>query len=223
MIAPLVAVLLTWSGPSARATGLRAQVGKLYSQLETESLRLRVDPRRFPDSVNGPQEATSWTLRRDGGPRPGGTEAVTLVWTTADNPSLRRDWLQVKVDREELVPIAKGRIERGDRLDSSRVDWQWRSTTGMRSIPPAPDSLGKLQARTGISPGQTVWRAQLERLPLFHRGDLVLVKAGGRGASATVQAQAMDDGVPGSKVRLKSPWGKTLSGIAAMDGSVTVP
>jgi flagella basal body P-ring formation protein FlgA len=222
MIAAAFALSLLWSGSNAAAKDVRARIAELYASLETPSLRLEAETRILTDSVRAPEGATGWKVARDGGKRPGGTEAVTLVWTSRDNPSLRRDWLQVKVERRELVPLARGRIERGDRLDSSRVDWQWRPTNGMRTIPPDPDSLDKLRTRTGIAPGQPIWRGQLERLPLFHRGDLVMVQAGGKGASATIQAQAMDDGVPGGKTRVKSPFGKTLVGTTGTDGTVTV-
>jgi len=223
MIAAALALSVLWSGSNAAAKDVRARIADLYAGLATPSLRLTVEPRLLPDSVRGPLGATGWKVSRDGGKRPGGTEAVTLVWSSNENPSLRRDWLQVRVERQELVPLARGRIERGDRLDSSRVDWQWRPTTEMRAIPPSPDSLGKLQARSGFSPGQAIWRGQLERVPLFHRGDLVMVQAGGKGASATIQAQAMDEGVPGGKTRVKSPWGKTLVGTTGTDGTVKVP
>lgn len=223
MIAPALALSLMWAAPSAKAKDLRARIEALYAALQTPSMHLSAQPRLMTDSVKGPEGATRWKVVRDGGSRPGGTEAVVLVWSSADNPSLRRDWLQVRVKREELVALAKTRLERGDRLDSSRVDWQWRPTSGMRTIPPAPDSLDKLRARTGISPGQAIWRNQLERLPVFHRGDLVMVHAGGRGASATIQAQAMDDGIPGVNARVKSPFGKTLVGTTGADGTVKVP
>lgn len=223
MVGTALVLCLAFAGRTAPAREVRARIEALYEGLRTPSLRLVAQPRLLPDTLRGPEGATDWKVVRDGGRRPGGTEAVTLVWSSSDDPSIRRDWLQVRVEREELVPLARGRIARGERLDSSRVDWQWRPTTNLRTIPPAPDSLDKLQARSGISPGQPVWRSQLERLPLFHRGDLVLVKAGGRGASATVQGQAMDDGVPGGQARVKSPWGKTLVGTTGTDGTVRVP
>jgi flagella basal body P-ring formation protein FlgA len=223
MIAPLLALSLVWAAPSAKAKDLRARIDKLYEALQTPSMRLSAQPRLLTDSVRGPEGATGWKVVRDGGSRPVGTEAVVLVWSSADNPSLRRDWLQVRVERKELVALARTRLERGDRLDSARVDWQWRPTSGMRAAPPSPDSLDKLRTRTGISPGQAIWRNQLERLPVFQRGDLVLVQAGGRGASATLQAQAIDDGIPGAKTRVKSPFGKTLVGTTGADGTVKVP
>lgn len=222
MIAPALALAMLWASPSARAKDLHARIQTLYAALQTPSMRLSARPRLLTDSVKGPEGATSWKVVRDGGARPGGTEAVVLVWSAVDNPSLRRDWLQVRVEREELVALARTRLERGDRLDSSRVDWQWRPTNGMRTVPPTPDSLDKLRARTGISPGQAIWRNQLERLPVFRRGDLVMVQAGGRGASATIQAQAMDDGIPGGNARVKSPFGKTLVGTTGADGTVIV-
>ena len=222
LVAAFCATVLSTS-PSAPSRELHRRIQELYAGLQTPSLRLVAKPRLLPDSVKGPEGATDWKIVRDGGTRPGGTEAVSLVWSAPNNPSLRREWLQVRVERQELVPLARGRIERGERLDTSRVEWQWRPTTGMRTVPPAPDSLDRLRARTGISPGQAIWRNQLERLPVFRRGDLVMVQAGGRGASATLQAQALDDGVPGATARVKSPFGKTLVGTTGPDGTVRVP
>ncbi len=201
---------------------LRGRVAALYERLETPALRLEADTSRVPESIAGPAWASGWSLERDGGARPGGTEAATLVWTSEDGGRIRRDWIQVRIRRDELVPVARGRLERGERLDSSRVSWQWRRTDGMRVQPPATDSVDKFRTRTGIAPGQVVWRSQLERLPVFRAGELVRIQAGTRGTSASVEGTAIDDGLPGSPARVKSPFGKTLVGTTESDGSVIV-
>lgn len=218
----LFALLLSLQAFAAPAAKIRGRVAALYENLQTASLRFSIDTTRLPDSVAGPTWASGWRLERDGGTRPGGTEAVTLVWTGKDAPFPRRDWIQVRVEREELVPVAKGRFLSGDPMDSSRLDWQWRRTTGMRTFPPSRDSVSLFRTRTGISPGQAIWRNQLESRPVFRKGDMVKVQAGNQGASATIEAQALEDGFSGSNTRLKSPWGKTITGITKPDGTVSV-
>ncbi len=215
----LALAALAWMSPAAK---IRAPIASLYESLQTNSMRFVVDTAGLPDSVRGPNWATGWKLERDGGTRPGGTEAITLVWTGKDSPFPRRDWVQVRVERQELVPVARGRFLSGDAIDSSRLDWQWRRTTGMRVIPPTPDSVGRFRTRTGISPGQAIWRNQLELRPVFHKGDLVKVQAGNQGAFASIDAVALEDGFAGSKTHLKSPWGKTITGLTKSDGTVLV-
>lgn len=224
MIAPvasLFAALAAAASPLLEAK-LRGRVAALYERLETPVLRLEADTSRVPATLTGPAWASRWSLERDGGTRPGGTETATLVWKSEDGGRIRRDWIQVRVRRDERVPVARGRLERGDRLDSSRISWEWRRTDGMRVQPPSIDSVDKFRTRTGISPGQVVWRSQLERLPVFFAGEPVRIQAGLRGASASVEGTAIDDGIPGSTARVKSPFGKTLVGTTESDGSVVV-
>ena len=221
LLAPFFAALAAAASPLLEAK-LRGRVAALYERLETPSLRLEADTSRIPASLTGPAWASRWSLERDGGTRPGGAETATLVWKSEDGGRIRRDWIQVRVRRDERVPVARGRLQRGERLDSSRLSWEWRRTDGMRVQPPAIDSVDKFRTRTGISPGQVVWRSQLERLPVFLAGEPVRILAGNRGASASVEGSAIDDGIPGSTVRVRSPFGKTLVGTTESDGSVIV-
>lgn len=206
----------------ASPSGLRGRVARIYDDLRTETLRFAVDTARLPEFVKGPEWADSWRVDRDGGNRPSGTEAITVVWTSRDGSRARRDWVQVRVEREELVPVAKKRLLRGDRADSSSVEWIWRRTTGIRATPPVRDSIDNLRLRTGIAPGQVVWREQFEMQPVVRRGQMVMVRAGNQGASASVEAQALQDGAPGDRIRLKSPFGRTITGTTGSDGTVTV-
>lgn len=206
----------------ASPNGLRGRVARIYDGLRTETLRFAVDTSRLSESVKGPEWGVSWRVERDGGKRPSGTEAIAVVWTSQDASRTRRDWVQVRVEREELVPVAKKRLMRGDRLDSAGVEWLWRRTTGIRATPPSPDSIGIFRLRTGIAPGQVVWREQFEMQPVVRRGQMVMVRAGNQGASASVEAQALQDGAPGDRIRLKSPFGRTITGTTGSDGTVTV-
>lgn len=215
----MVSLAIAASAPSAR---IKARTASLFEELRTAALRLSVDTARLPDSVKGPEGATGWRLERDEASRPGGTEVAVLVWLDKSGSPVRRDWIQVRVEREELVPSARGRFQKGERLDSSRLDWQWKRTTGMRVAPPARDSLDKFRTRTGISPGQSIWRTQLEFQPVFGQGEIVKVRAGNNGAWAMIEAVALEDGFPGSVAHLKSPFGKTIAGVAGVDGIVTV-
>jgi len=207
---------------AASPTGLRKRVAAVYENLRTESIRFSVDTSHLSESVKGPDWADDWRVEREGGRRPGGTEAITVVWKAKDGSRDRRDWIQVRVEREELVPLAKRRLARGDRVDSSNVEWQWRRTTGVRATPVSLDSMDRFRLRTGVAAGQVVWREQFEILPVVRRGDMVKVRAGYQGASASVEAQALQDGAPGDRIRLKSPFGRTITGTTGSDGTVTV-
>ena len=219
----LAAAIIPCADPSLLEAKLRGRVVAMYAKLQTPRMRLVPDTSRIPISVVGPAWAAKWNLERDGGSRPGGTEAATLVWTSSDGSRVRRDWIQVRIGREELVPFAKGRMERGERLDTARLDWRWTRTDGMRTQPPDADSVASFRTRTGISPGQAVWRTQLERLPVFRSGQPVRIVTGSRGTIATVEGIAVEDGTPGTATRDKTPWGRTLVGTTEDDGSVRIP
>ena len=202
-----------------RADGLRQQATGIYGPLQTPSMRLSPDTLRFPDSATGPEEAASWELSRDGGPRPGGSEVLTLSWKRSDGSIARRDWLHVRVTRTERVAVACRRMDRGEIPDNSCIKWDWRETSS-RAVPP-PDSslLGRLRLRTGVGPGQILTSAQLEPLPTIIQGQRITMVSSRSGASAAVDGIAQEDGFPGRRILVQSPFGRRIRCRVQDDGT----
>ncbi len=202
-----------------RADGLRQKAVAIYDPLQTPSMRLSPDTLHFPDSATGPQESAFWELSRDGGPRPGGSEIVSLSWKRSDGSVLRRDWPHLRVVRTERIPVALRRMVRGEIPDNSCLKWEWRETLARTTAPPDSSKLGQLRMRTGAGPGQVLTSTQLEPLPTVIQGQRITMVSSRSGASATVEGIAQEDGSPGSKILVQCPWGKRIRCQVQPDGT----
>ena len=215
-------VIAAAGGDRPWAHGLRARVAVLYGGLETSSLRLEPDTARIPDSLRGPERAASWELVRDGGSRPGGTEALRVVWTDSVRGSRRADLLPVPVARTELVPIASRRFGLGEDIDTSSLRWEWRRTDGSVVAPPPRAGLHGRRLRRGVGPGQELSASALEEPFVFRRGDRIEVVLVRGGANLSADGIALEDGLPGRRVRVRGPFGNDLRGVVLPDSSVRV-
>lgn len=213
----IAAILLALA--ALRADGLRQRAASIYGALQTPSMRLSPDTLPLPDSATGPRGAASWELFRDGGPRPCGTEVLVLAWKRLDGSVLRRDRLHLRISRREHVAVARRRMERNEIPDDSSLKWEWRETCG--SGPAAPDSseIGRLRLRTGAGPGQVLMSNQLEPLPTVIRGQKVTMVSSRAGASAMVDGIAQEDGSPGSRILVLSPFGRRIHCLLQTDGT----
>lgn len=217
-----MAVLAATGADRPLAIGLRARVAALYAALETPGLRLVPDTGRVPDSLRGPARASAWELVRDGGRRPGGTEALRVEWTDSVGKFRRSDLLPVVVGRSELVPVASRRFGSGEVVDTSALRWQWRRTDGSLASPPARESLHGRRLRRGVGPGQELSASALEDPFVFRRGDRVRIVLARGGANLSADGTALEDGLPGRRVRLRGPFGNDLRGTVLADSSVRV-
>ncbi len=215
-------VLAAAGGERPWASGLRARVAALYAGLETVSLRLAPDTARIPDSVRGPERATSWELVRDGGPRPAGTEGLRVVWTDSVSEFRRSDLLPVPVGRSERVPIAMRRLGLGEVLDTAALRWEWRRTDGSAVAPPAPGGLHGRRLRRGVGPGQELSATALEEPYVFRRGDRIGIVLARGGTNLSADGTALEDGLVGRRVRVRGPFGNDLRGVVLPDSSVRV-
>lgn len=217
-----MAVLAAAGAERPWASGLRARVAALYASLESPVLRLAPDTGRVPDSLRGPARASAWELVRDGGPRPGGTEALRVVWTDSVNNFRRSDILPVSVARSELVPVASRRFGSGEVVDTAALRWQWRRTDGSVVAPPSPGGLHGRRLRRGVGPGQELSATALEEPFAFRRGDRVRIVLARGGANLSADGAALEDGLVGRRVRVRGPFGNDLRGVVLPDSSVRV-
>jgi len=216
MIAAVV-FALCFSAPVAH--GLRAVVAAEYARLETPSMRLFADTGQIPNDLPGPEEAASWELFRDGGPRPAGTETIAVSWKRADGSTLRKDWLHVRVHRSERVAVATRRMERGSTPSDSSLRWQWRESSGRTPAPPDSALIGGQRLRTGIGPGQILAERQLEPRPLVVPGQRIVVRTSRASTSASVEGVVQENGSAGSRILVLSPWGRRIRCRVQADGS----
>lgn len=223
--AVLAILCASWTPPQARgpwASGLRGKAVALYAALETPTLRLRVDAAKTPDSLQGPRGAVSWSLARDGGPRPGGTEVLRLVWTDSVGTLVRIDRVSVRLSREELVPVASSRMYSGSDVDTSQLRWEWRRTDGDVQLPASRSGLQGRRLGRGVGPGQVLLAGALEPPTVFRRQDRVRIALDREGASIRSEGIALEDGRVGRYARARGPFGNEVRGRVAEDSTLVV-
>lgn len=227
MVAAWILLAAAWAAPQVRSPGivardLRVRTAALYAALETPSLRLVPDTAKVPDTLRCAVRAHGFRLERDGGPRPGGSEVLRLAWTDSVGAVVRQDLVSVRVERRELVAVARRRMFAGQLVDTGSLEWSWRRTDGVAVAPPPRGNLHGRALRRGVGPGQELLASALEEPFLFRRHETVRISLARDGASLVADGRALDDGLPGRMVKVEGPFGKTLRGRVMPDSSVRV-
>lgn len=226
VLGAVVAILCaSWTPSQARgpwAGGLREKAAALYAGLQTPALRLRVDPGRSVDSLQGPRGAASWSLLRDGGPRPGGTEVLRLVWTDSVGTELRTDRFPVRLVREELVPVASVRMYAGSDVDTTLLRWEWRRTDGGVQPPASRSGLAGRRLGRGVGPGQVLLASALEPPTVFRRQEKVRIVLNREGTAIRSEGIALEDGRVGRFARVRGPFGGDVRGRVGEDSTLVV-
>lgn len=192
------------------ATGIRSRALAVYQALETPRAKITLDTSAIADRVEGPRSATSWTLARDGGNRPSGTEILILRWEAGDGRVVGTQRIPVRLRRHEWTPFAKTRMERAQRPDSSELRWEW-TETGTRTPPvPDPHDLGSLRLRTGAGPDQPLRMDLWEPVPAVVPGQKLTILSRRAGATASAEGSAQGTAVVGGTVRVLTPFGRKI-------------
>lgn len=214
----LAAFLLPLLG-ALDATGIRHRAMEMYRALETPRSKIALDSSSLPDTMRGPEGAVSWKLLRDGGDRPGGTEVLVLRWEDAKGAPLGNRRIAVKLSRREWTPYATGRLERGDRPDSTRLRWEW--TEAKSRTPPSPDprDLPGLRLRTGAGPDQPLRMDLWERVPAVIPGQVLTVVSQRSGARASIEGTAQGSAVEGGTLRVRTAFGRRILCRLLADGT----
>lgn len=192
------------------ATGIRSRALDIYQALENPRTKIALDTSAIVERVEGPRNATSWALARDGGNRPGGTEILVLRWEGEDGRALGTRRIPVRLRRHEWTPFAKTRMERAQRPDSSELRWEW-TEVGART-PPSPDprDLGNLRLRTGAGPDQPLRMDLWEPVPAVVPGQKLTILSRRAGATASAEGSAQGTAVVGGTVRVLTPFGRKI-------------
>ena len=87
----------------------------------------------------------------------------------------------------------------------------------------SPEVLNGFESVRAIAPGRPLALTDWQKITVIKRGGTVKVTLGGSGFDIDASGVALDDGAVGDTVRVKTPEGKVLEGVAEADGSVLVP
>lgn len=119
--------------------------------------------------------------------------------------SPRETWIRVRGSLYAEVAVAARPIARGQELGPEDVRLERRRIT---RLAPAPlrgvQELAGLRARRPLGSGAVLSPDAVEPVPLVQRGDLVRLLAAGRLFRVAVEAQALEDGVRGKRIRVKN-------------------
>lgn len=192
------------------ATGIRSRASAIYQALENPRAKIALDTSAIADRVEAPPTATSWSLSRDGGNRPGGTEVLVLRWEGDNGRTVGTRRIPVRLRRHEWTPFAKTRMERGQQPDSSQLRWEW-TEVGTRTPPvPDPRDLGSLRLRTGAGSDQPLRMDLWEPVPAVVPGQKLTIISRRAGATASAEGSAQGTAVVGGTVRVLTPFGRKI-------------
>lgn len=225
LVALLAGLAVAWTPPQARgpwAHRLRERACEFYAGLETDAMRLRVDSAKVLDSLRGPAGAVSWRIAREGGARPEGTDLLRLEWTDSVGSTMRVDRLPVRIVREELVPVAVGRLYAGSDLDTTSLRWEWRRTNGSVQAPAPRTGIQGRRLSRGVGPGQVLLSGALEPPTMFRRQEHVRILLEREGTRIKSEGIAQEDGRLGKSVRVRGPFGSEIRGRVQADSTVLV-
>jgi flagellar basal body P-ring formation protein FlgA len=110
-------------------------------------------------------------------------------------------------------PLAAGTVITGAHLTAGEVDIA--AGFGTPPLQP-PAAIGRTLARP-IAAGSPLRAGDLRQRQWFAAGDTVRVVAGGAGFELSTDGQAMNPGIEGQRVRVRTDGGRTITGLAVGD------
>lgn len=197
-----------WATGPDQSLALRTR--DLYRSLEKPGVKLVVDTLSLPRTLPPPPGTRNWTLERDGGPRPSGTEALVVRWQDGDGRTLGTQRVLAKVRRLEWTPFARSRLLRGTSGDSAALRWEWTQAPPKAAPPPDSAHLSRLRLRRAAGPDQPLRGDAWEEIPSVQPGQLLTVVSHRLGLTARVEGTAQGTGTTGSTIHVQTPFGKRI-------------
>jgi flagella basal body P-ring formation protein FlgA len=115
--------------------------------------------------------------------------------------------------------IAAGTVLSAADLTQAEVDLAEDSSVPLAN---ADQAVGRTLAR-GLKPGQSLRQSHLKARQWFAAGETVTVLAQGDGFSVAGEAQALNPGIEGQLVRLRTESGRVLTGMPVGERRVEMP
>lgn len=160
-------------------------------------------------------------LRLPPGQRPWGRTRVGVRCVDGSVPWNVYLPLTVKVFAPALVAtqsLAAGTVLQPEHLKPAEVDWAGAASP---VVVRSEAAVGRTLA-LGLAAGEALREADLRRRVWFAAGDTVRVLARGDGFVVGGEGVALNPGVEGQPVRVKTEGGRTITGVAAAERQVEV-
>lgn len=135
------------------------------------------------------------------------TASSLLLFARISAPGAKTQevWLRVRGTLYAEIAVAAKPVARGQALAPEDVRLDRRRLTRLNPVPlQDAQQLEGLQARRALSSGSVLAPADFEAVQMVLRGDLVRLVAEGSHFRVSIQAQALESGVRGKRIRLKN-------------------
>ena len=143
----------------------------------------------------------------------------TLALTCARPVRLQR--VTVKAQLQVQVAVAARRIAAGSRLQADDIVWETRSLTQLADLVGDPQELLGRSNRSALSPGDVLYRRQLQAEVLIKRQDPVKIVARQGDIELIARGVALTNGVAGETIRVRNnSSGKVLHARVRAAGEV---
>jgi flagellar basal body P-ring formation protein FlgA len=135
------------------------------------------------------------------------TAGSLLLYARISAPGVktRETWVRVHANLYARVAVAARAIARGQELGANSVRLERRP---IRRLTPLPirglEEVEGLQVRRPLAPGTILTDDLVEAVPLVRRGDVLRLLATSGPLRVAVEAQALEDGVRGQRIRVKN-------------------
>ncbi len=137
-------------------------------------------------------------------PRESGFSSVVLKFMNDLGRVERTQRLQAKLFIEERVPVAQRRFDRGQKIELSDIDWQWKEASRV-----ADDFLSLVQmtnrvARSPIQAGEIITSSRTALETLVQKGDRVTILVTGEGLKISGVGVADQSGSLGQSIKVRN-------------------
>lgn len=189
------------SESGTREVILEKALETLYTRYDRDEYRFGVTARWIPGSLLGLKPEKIRTVEPDGAIE----RHTNFTVTYAEHNRYRQTGIQLSIDIEQKLPVARHRVQSGEVIKAEDLIWQWVSLaqskgqleTNMETL------IGKTLRRTLLQ-GQPVRRNEISEKYLVEAGDLVQLIFDEHGIRVVLTAEARQGGEKGDEIQLYS-------------------
>ena len=161
-----------------------------------------------------------WTLHFPGDSVRG---TFSLPVTFAGDTGRRTFWISGQALRRQLVPVAKRKIDIGQRIQKGDFEISLRDVTFAADGVPTEEMLVDQKARQGIAYNEIIWKNSLLRKRALSFGERAQVIVGQEGWQVSTFALAQENADIGDSVKLLNPkTRKVISGVVVGERLVRI-
>lgn len=211
----LAATAQSWQSPaSIRAAAETHALAQLAGKTDARVDSVSVDDRlKLPRCDRALVAASSQPVVNGRG--------TVIVSCTGSSPW--RLFVPVRARHTVSVIVARRAIRSDEVIDAGAITLEARPSTSLpyQYLSTAEAVVG-FEARRAIMPGTVIVPAALRRPTVIERGSIVMLQASRGGVAVSAEGTALEDGIVGQRIRIKTPVGRVVEGVVASRNLVQV-